>query len=52
MDRREQLQNLISHYRRRLAEGVDAMLVRVYVQEIIRAEAELALLDEVPDKRK
>lgn len=53
-NRRDQLKRLIAHYRRQLADGVNGAIGQLYMQEIIKAEAELELLnrnDNGTDKR-
>ena len=41
-DRAELLRRRVAMYRRYLADGVDALLARHYLREIVAAEAELA----------
>lgn len=51
-NRADQLRRRIEYCRRRLAEGIDADLARVYLQEIAGLEAEIAQIEKDKDRRK
>jgi hypothetical protein len=48
----ELLRHKIALYRRYMAEGVDGDLAQVYLGEILNAEAELAEIENVAERRR